>query len=170
MKRQTGFTLLEILLATSLLTALTTATLSWMNALSRSNRASTQHLQALATAEAMASAIRDDLLLAVPDQANKGQLYTLERQRLRFKTLSQMPGDAPGLHTVQWRQDSRLNAVVREIIPDDSKAKPLTRIVSKDLRLLRFSTRDKSGILFLVCTYGTNAQELFLPVTRAGMP
>lgn len=172
MTPRTGFTLLEVLLATSLLTVVTTATLTWMNTLSRSTRASTQQLQALTTAQAVARAIRDDLLLAIPDQANRGQLYTFERQRLRLKTLNHMPGDAPGIRTVQWRQDAELKALVREIIPDDPRAKPIIRIVSKELRLLRFSSDEGTGagLLFVVCVHGTEMSELILPVTRAGLP
>lgn len=170
MRHHRGFTLLEVLLATSLMTVVATATLSWMTAQTRSARTLTQEAQALATAHAVANAIRDDLLLAVPDPANKGQRYALERQRLRLMTLNHMPGDEPGLRVVQWRQDSRLGALVREIIPADPKAKPITRIVSRDLRALRFNTSDGSGILFLVYTMGSSTTEHVLPVTRAGMP
>jgi prepilin-type N-terminal cleavage/methylation domain-containing protein len=170
MRPQGGFTLLEVLLATSLVTVVATATLSWMTAQARSARALTQEAQALTTAQAVADAIRDDLLLAVPDQANKGQRYTLERQRLRLMTLNHMPGDEPGLRVVQWRQDAHLGALVREIIPADPKAKPIARIVSRDLRVLRFNTGEGTGILFLVYTMGSSTTEHALPVTRAGMP
>jgi prepilin-type N-terminal cleavage/methylation domain-containing protein len=163
-----AFTLLEVLLAISLLAAVSAAAFSWVATQTRVNRAAAQRLQALTLVDTVATAIRDDLLQALAD--DRGRRFEMDAKRLRLTTLNHMPGDPPGAQQVVWRQDERLDALVREIVPADPEAQPLSRAVSRRIRLVRFSRKGSGGTLMMTCRPDGQEHDIPCPLTVAGGP
>lgn len=165
--RRSGFTLLEVLLATTLTAAVTLATFSWIHTQSRANRAATVRLQAITMTDSIAAAIRDDLLQSLAD--SRGRRFEMQGKELRLTTLNHMPGDPPGAKRVVWRQDGKTKALVREIKPVDPEAPPIIRAVSRKLELVRFSKSGTDDLVLLTCRTD-QGKELTVPLTLVGIP
>jgi len=165
---KSGFTLLEVLLATTLTAAVTLATFSWIHTQTRANRAASVRLQAIATTDTTAAAIRDDLLQTVAD--SRGRRFEMQGKELRLTTLNHMPGDPLGAKRVVWRQDGKTNALVREIKPADPEAPPIIRAVSRKLELVRFSKSGAGGDILLLTCRTEQGKELTVPLTLVGIP
>lgn len=163
-----GFTLLEVLLATGLLAALTMAVFSWVGTQTRTNRASAQRLTGIAAADAIARAIRDDLLQALPDA--QGRRYEHDTDGLRLTTLNRMPGDLQASRRIAWRQDGKQGALVREVQASDPRDPPIIRVASRLVTLSRFQRDKDSGALVFACRIQGQDQELRFPLSVPGMP
>lgn len=163
---RSAFTLLEVLLATTLTAAVTLATFSWIHTQTRANRAASARLQAITLADTIAAAIRDDLLQTVADP--RGRRFEMQGKELRMTTLNHMPGDPLGAKRVVWRQDDKSKSLVREIKLADPDADPIIRAVSRNLELVRFS-RSTGDILVLTCRNG-QGKEYIVPVSLMGIP
>jgi prepilin-type N-terminal cleavage/methylation domain-containing protein len=168
MSTRPGFTLLEVVLATALLGALTVAVLSWVATQTRANRAAARRLDGLTAADAIASAIRDDLLQALPDA--QGRRYQHDGDGLRLTTLNRMPGDAGASRRIAWRQDAKLGALVREVKAVDPRDPPDIRVASRQVALAAFQRDKDSGVLMFSCRLQGQAHELRFPLAVPGMP
>ncbi len=168
MNRTGGFTLLEVVLATSLLAGLTAATFSWVSTMGRFQRAAAQRLDILTTAEAIGAAIRDDLTQELPSP--KGTRFSIYTNRLEVITLHNLPGDPPGAQRVTWYQDDKIQALVREVTSADPSLPPTQRVVSRNLLLVRFARRGTTGPVTLICRTHDRPEEYAVPLTMAGAP
>lgn len=161
-----GFTLLEVLLSITLLAAMSAAVFSWIMTMARTQREAGLRYDALAQAQAIASALRDDVLGAVADA--KGDRFETGPGVLRIATLNQLPGDPPGLNTIQWRQDRTNGWLVREIMTDVPEAKPQVRIISHQVQLAQASLN--TGTLVVTLRAPELSQDVEVLLTTTGAP
>lgn len=163
---RTGFTLLEVLLSIALLAAMSAAVFSWIMTMARSQREAGLRYGALAQAQAIASTLRDDVLGAIANA--EGEHFEIGPGTLRLATLNQLPGDPPGLNTIQWRQDRTNGWLVREIMTDIPDAKPQVRIISHQVQLAQASVN--TGTLVVTLRAPALSQDVEVPLTSTGAP
>jgi prepilin-type N-terminal cleavage/methylation domain-containing protein len=123
-----GFTLLEMLLTTALLAAVTGIAFNWVITQTRSCRLALERLRTAEAALGVQRALDDDLLLAFP---LSGQPCTVvDDHTLVLTTLNRMPGDIPGAQMVTWHFDDEHHLLLRDrLLPGDDirhAARPIT--------------------------------------------
>lgn len=112
MSRRAGFTLLELLLAISLTSAVAIAAVSLTLFQARIAAASRTQAETLALVTETIRVLNDDLLLAVR-QPGQGRAQFGEGGTLRLVTSRRLPGEEPGLREVVWGWDADSGSVLR---------------------------------------------------------
>lgn len=161
MNRVRGFTLIEVLLAVSLLTMLASAAISWAVAQRRSGALVEERLERLEQALACRRLIDDDLIQATDPGA---LIRPAEDGVLHVVTLNRVPGEAAGSHQVEWRYAADQHGLLRVSQGGEGER---TRLALPRLRQA-WIQQEPSGGLALVVTPEVGDQ-LRLPL-RAGVP
>jgi prepilin-type N-terminal cleavage/methylation domain-containing protein len=164
MRPKYGFTLLEVLLAASLLAAVAVAIFSWTTTQVRVNRAAEQRLQANALAETIAAAIRDDLRQSLPDE--EGRRYLIQGAQLKLITMNYIPGEVTGSQHIVWRNDEKTNAIIRERVAVKQDEKNVPRLVSSQVTIVGFSTTIDKEVLVVTCRSVATKKDFIMPLFR----
>lgn len=109
-----ALTLLELLLAISLLAVISTSACFWIISQGRASRSAQSRLGTAALACALQRLLNDDLVFSVPDAM--GHHYALvDAYTLVLSTLDRLPGEAAGFHTVTWHFDPTTHRLMRTV-------------------------------------------------------
>lgn len=109
-----AMTLLELLIAISLLAIISSSACFWIISQGRASRSAQSRLGTAALACSLQRLLNDDLVLSVPDAT--GHHYTVvDDQTLALSTLDRLPGEAAGFHAVTWRFDPTTHRLMRTV-------------------------------------------------------
>jgi len=142
---QRGFTILELLLAMTLLAIVSAVAFSWLVSEERSSHAAQRELEALDTAFASIRLLNDDLIEAVPDGSGR-RVTLVDADTLTLLTLDHLPGEAPGFHHVTWHIDRAGDRLMRQMTDRVAGVVPPARIISRRLPNMHFSINDSGAI------------------------
>jgi type II secretory pathway pseudopilin PulG len=107
-------TLLELLIAISLLAIISASACFWIISQGRASRSAQSRLGTAALACAVQRLLNDDLVVSVPDAM--GHHYSLvDDHTLALTTLDRLPGESAGFHAVTWTFDPGKHHLVRTV-------------------------------------------------------
>ncbi|MBA3708098.1 MAG: hypothetical protein H0W83_04645 [Planctomycetes bacterium] len=147
MKRAAGLTLLEILLALSILVVITTLAASWLVHAGRVGQIARARAQGIVAWEATVALLRDDISAAplATDASMKANSELRGVPTLTLATFHQAAGDAPGSKRVSYRYDAEHHELWRtpEVIGEKA---PHQRLVTTRLCDVIFIRDDTGGL------------------------
>lgn len=158
--RRGAFTLLETLLAISLTVSVGIAALALTTAQARIAAAAHAQEESLALVTETVRLLDDDLVLAVK-QPGYGRFRIVESGGLRLLTSSRLPGEAAGLHEVEWRYDTVNARVLRTSSPRDGGA-ATTRAVGHGWKA--FAIASERDDLWVEAVIGASPERWRLPL------